>query len=121
MVGLSQFAMPGAFLNYTAAPLGPSVPVVWFCIVFGLSMDYEVLLISRIQEEYRRTRDTTQAVADGLERSGRLITGAAAIMVAVFLAFGLADVVLIKSIGLGLAIAVALDATLVRALLGPAA
>src|SRR5438445_7537093 len=109
-----------SLLNFTAAPLDPSVPVLLFCIVFGLSMDYEVLLISRIQEEYRRTRDTNQAVADGLERSGRLITGAAAIMVAVFLAFGLADVVLIKSIGLGLAIAVALDATLVRALIVPA-
>jgi RND superfamily putative drug exporter len=83
-------------------------------------MDYEVLLISRIQEEYRRTGDTTQAVANGLEKSGRLITGAAAIMVAVFLAFGLADVVLIKSIGLGLALAVAIDATLVRALIVPA-
>jgi RND superfamily putative drug exporter len=83
-------------------------------------MDYEVLLISRIQEEYRKTGDTTQAVAQGLEKSGRLITGAAAIMVAVFLAFGLADVVLIKSIGLGLALAVAIDATLVRALIVPA-
>ncbi|HEY9287414.1 MAG TPA: MMPL family transporter [Candidatus Dormibacteraeota bacterium] len=107
-------------LNFTPAPLDPSVPVLLFCIVFGLSMDYEVLLISRIQEEYRRTGDTTAAVAEGLERSGRLITGAAAIMVAVFLAFGLADVVLIKSIGLGLAIAVVVDATLVRALIVPA-
>src|SRR2546425_8628762 len=109
-----------SLLNFTAAPLDPSVPVLLFCIVFGLSMDYEVMLISRIQEEYRRTGDTTQAVAEGLERSGRLITGAAAIMVAVFVAFGLADVVLIKSIGLGLALAAALDATLVRALIVPA-
>jgi RND superfamily putative drug exporter len=107
-------------LNFTAAPLDPSVPVLLFCIVFGLSMDYEVLLISRIQEEFRRTGDTTLAVAEGLERSGRLITGAAAIMIAVFTAFGLADIVLIKSIGLGLAIAVAIDATLVRALIVPA-
>jgi RND superfamily putative drug exporter len=107
-------------LNFTPAPLDPSVPVLLFCIVFGLSMDYEVLLLSRIQEEYRRSGNTTQAVAEGLQRSGRLITGAAAIMAAVFLAFGLADVVLIKSIGLGLAIAVAIDATLVRALIVPA-
>ena len=120
LVWIFQQGHLSSLLNFTAAPLDPSVPVLLFCIVFGLSMDYEVLLISRIQEEYRRTRDTTQAVADGLERSGRLITGAAAIMVAVFLAFGLADVVLIKSIGLGLAIAVALDATLVRALIVPA-
>jgi RND superfamily putative drug exporter len=79
-----------------------------------------VLLVSRIHEEYRRTGDNTHAIAEGLERSGRLITGAAAIMVAVFLAFGLAEVVLIKSIGIGLAIAVTLDATLVRALIVPA-
>ena len=73
-----------------------------------------------MQEEYRRTGDNRRAVATGLQRSGRLITGAAAIMVAVFLAFGLAEVVLIKSIGIGLAIAVAIDATIVRALLVPA-
>ena len=107
-------------LNFTPSSIDPSVPVLLFCIVFGLSMDYEVILISRIQEEYRRTGDTTQAVAEGLERSGRLITGAAGIMVGVFAAFGLADVVLIKSIGLGLAIAVLIDATLVRALIVPA-
>ncbi|HEV3460533.1 MAG TPA: MMPL family transporter [Candidatus Dormibacteraeota bacterium] len=120
LVWIFQQGHLSSLLNFTAAPLDPSVPVLLFCIVFGLSMDYEVLLISRIQEEYRRTGDTTQAVADGLEKSGRLITGAAGIMVAVFLAFGLADVVLIKSIGLGLAIAVAIDATLVRALIVPA-
>ncbi|HET9848356.1 MAG TPA: MMPL family transporter [Candidatus Dormibacteraeota bacterium] len=120
LVWIFQQGHLSSLLNFTAAPLDPSVPVLLFCIVFGLSMDYEVLLISRIQEEYRRTGDTTHAVAEGLERSGRLITGAAAIMIAVFLAFGLADVVLIKSIGLGLAIAVAIDATLVRALIVPA-
>ena len=120
LVWIFQQGHLSSLLNFTAAPLDPSVPVLLFCIVFGLSMDYEVLLISRIQEEYRRTGDTRLAVAEGLERSGRLITGAAAIMAAVFLAFGLADVVLIKSIGLGLAIAVALDATLVRALVVPA-
>src|SRR4029077_20518221 len=77
-------------------------------------------LISRIQEEYLRTGNNGYAIAEGLERSGRLITGAAAIMVAVFLAFGLAEVVLIKSIGIGLAIAIALDATIVRVLIVPA-
>jgi RND superfamily putative drug exporter len=120
LVWVFQQGHLSTLLNFTPAALDPSVPVLLFCLVFGLSMDYEVLLISRIQEEYRRTGDTTQAVAEGLERSGRLITGAAAIMVAVFLAFGLADVVLIKSIGLGLALAVAIDATLVRALIVPA-
>src|SRR5438876_9419619 len=120
LVWVFQQGHLSSLLNFTPAPLDPSVPVLLFCIVFGLSMDYEVLLISRIQEEYRRTGDTRLAVAEGLERSGRLITGAAAIMAAVFLAFRLADVVLIKSIGLGLTIAVALDATLVRALIVPA-
>src|SRR2546430_1420883 len=120
LVWVFQQGHLSSLLNFTPAPLDPSVPVLLFCLVFGLSMDYEVLLISRIQEEYRRTGDTTQAVASGLEKSGRLITGAAAIMAAVFLAFGLADVVLIKSIGLGLALAVALDATLVPALIVPA-
>jgi RND superfamily putative drug exporter len=107
-------------LNFTPQSIEPSLPVIMFCIMFGLSMDYEVLLLSRIQEEYRRTRDNTTAVAHGLERSGRLITGAAAIMVGVFLAFALADVVVIKSVGLGLTIAVLLDATIVRALVVPA-
>jgi RND superfamily putative drug exporter len=107
-------------LGFTAQSIDPSVPVLLFAIVFGMSMDYEVLLISRIQEEYLRTGDNRHAIAEGLERSGRLITGAAAIMVAVFLAFGLAEVVLIKSIGIGLAIAVTLDATIVRVLIVPA-
>jgi len=108
-------------MNFTPQALDPTVPVILFCIVFGLSMDYEVLLLSRIQEEYKRTGDNTHAVAEGLERSGRLITASAAIMVAVFTGFALADVVIIKSIGLGMAVAVALDATLVRALIVPAA
>jgi RND superfamily putative drug exporter len=73
-----------------------------------------------MQEEYHRTKDNRYAVAEGLERIGRLITGAAAIMVGVFLAFALAQVVIIKAIGLGMAIAVAIDATLVRALVVPA-
>ncbi|MEP7003344.1 MAG: MMPL family transporter [Chloroflexota bacterium] len=107
-------------LNFTPQSLDPAVPVILFCIVFGLSMDYEVLLLSRIQEEFLRTGDNTHAVAEGLERSGRLITAAALIMVAVFTGFALADVVIIKSVGVGMAIAVALDATLVRALIVPA-
>jgi RND superfamily putative drug exporter len=109
-----------AQLGFTPGAIDPTLPVIMFCTVFGLSMDYEVLLLSRIQEEYLRTRDNTQAVAMGLEKSGRLITGAAAIMVGVFTAFALADIVLIKAIGLGMALAVAIDATLVRALVVPA-
>jgi len=106
--------------NFTPQSLDPSIPVILFSIVFGLSMDYEVLLVSRIHEEYVRTGDNTAAVARGLERTGRLITGAAAIMFTVFMAFGLAEVVIIKAIGIGLAIAVALDATIVRSLVVPA-
>src|SRR4029077_16970988 len=87
-------------LGFTPQSIDPTIPVILFSIVFGMSMDYEVLLISRIQEEYRRTGDNTSAVAEGLQRSGRLITGAAFIMVAVFLAFGLAEVVIIKAIGI---------------------
>ncbi|TMC39585.1 MAG: MMPL family transporter, partial [Chloroflexi bacterium] len=114
----------GHFANllggFTPQSLDPSIPVILFSIVFGLSMDYEVLLVSRIHEEYVRTGDNTAAVARGLERTGRLITGAAAIMFAVFMAFGLAEVVIIKAIGIGLAIAVAIDATIVRSLVVPA-
>ena len=90
-----------------------------FCVLFGLSMDYEVLLLSRIQEAYRRHRDNTEAVAEGLSRTAGVITGAAVIMVTVFAAFALADTVTIKSIGVGMAIAVLIDATIVRMLLVP--
>ena len=96
------------------------VPILMFSVIFGLSMDYEVLLLSRIQEAYRKTGDTRQAVVEGLARTGRVITGAALIMVAVFSAFGLADLIVIKSLGVGMAIAVLLDATIIRALLVPA-
>jgi RND superfamily putative drug exporter len=107
-------------LGFTPQSLDPSIPVILFSIVFGLSMDYEVLLVSRIHEEYVRLGDNTAAVASGLERTGRIITGAAAVMFAVFMAFGLAEVVIIKAIGIGLAIAVAIDATIVRSLVVPA-
>jgi RND superfamily putative drug exporter len=120
LVWIFQQGHLSTLLGFTPQSIDPSIPVILFSIVFGLSMDYEVLLVSRIHEEYVRTGNNTLAVANGLERTGRLITGAAAIMVTVFLAFGLAEVVIIKAIGIGLAIAVALDATLVRALVVPA-
>jgi RND superfamily putative drug exporter len=91
-----------------------------FCILFGLSMDYEVLLLSRIKEEYDRTGDNRASVASGLERTGRLITGAALIMATVFFSFGLAEAIIIKAIGLGMGLAVIMDATIVRVLLVPA-
>ena len=120
LVWIFQDGHLSGFLAFTPQSIDPTTPVILFAIVFGMSMDYEVLLVSRIHEEYLRSGDNTHAIAEGLERSGRLITGAAAIMVAVFLSFGLAEVLIIKSIGLGLAIAVAIDATLVRVLIVPA-
>ncbi|HYL72428.1 MAG TPA: MMPL family transporter, partial [Candidatus Dormibacteraeota bacterium] len=107
-------------LGFTPGALDPTIPVLLFCIVFGLSMDYEVFLLTRMQESYRISGDNRAAVATGLERSGRLVTGAAAIMACVFLAFALASVVTIKAIGLGMAVAVIVDATLVRAFVVPA-
>ena len=104
-------------------PVGYTIagnPIIMFAVLIGLSMDYEVLLLSRIQEAYRRTSDNAAAVAEGLARTAGVITGAAAIMVTVFAAFALADTVTIKSIGVGMALAVALDATIVRVLLVPA-
>ncbi len=94
-------------------------PVILFCVLFGLSMDYEVFLLSRMKEVWDTTGDNTEAVARGLERSGRIVTSAALIVVVVAGSFAFADIVLIKALGLGVAIAVALDATVVRALLVP--
>ncbi len=101
-------------------PIEHVLPVLLFCVLFGLSMDYEVLMLSRIKEAYDRTRDNRASVADGLQRTARLITSAAAIMAVVFAAFALARVVLIRAVGFGMALAVVLDATLVRVLLVPA-
>ncbi|HEX6776734.1 MAG TPA: MMPL family transporter [Ktedonobacterales bacterium] len=108
-------------LNFT--PLGyveASTPIVMFCAIFGLSMDYEVFLLSRVKESWEATHDNTLSVAAGLERSGRIVTSAALIVVVVSLAFVSADMVIVKALGLGMALAVLLDATLVRGLLVPA-
>lgn len=120
MVWIFQDGNLSGLLGFEPRPLEPALPPLLFCLVFGLSMDYEVLLLSRIDEEYRHTGDNTLAVAHGLEKTAGIITSAAAIMVAVFAAFALAHVVVVKAMGVGLALAVALDATLVRVLLVPA-
>ena len=120
LVFVFQWGYGADFLNFTPQPIETTNPVILFCIVFGLSMDYEVLMLSRIHEEWERTGDNTLAVANGLQKTGRLITGAAAIMVVVFSAFGLSSVVILKQIGFGLALAILLDATIVRALVVPA-
>jgi len=108
------------FLGFT--PLGfveASGPILLFCSLFGLSMDYEVFLLSRIQEAFWQTGDNTRAVALGLQRSGAIITSAAVIVIVVSSCFATADMILVKALGLGMALAVAIDATLVRGLLVP--
>ena len=119
LVWVFQWGYGAELLNFTPQPIDSGNPVIMFCIVFGLSMDYEVLMLSRIHEEWERTGDNTLAVANGLQKTGGLITGAAAIMVVVFSAFGLSSVIILKQIGLGLALAILIDATLVRALVVP--
>jgi RND superfamily putative drug exporter len=101
-------------------PIPPFVPVMMFAILFGLSMDYEVFLLSRIREEYLRTGDASGSVARGLAKTARVITAAAAIMVVVFLAFVFSSEVFLKLMGLGMATAILVDATIVRMVLVPA-
>jgi RND superfamily putative drug exporter len=101
-------------------PVPPFMPVMMFAILFGLSMDYEVFLLSRVREEYLRDGRTDRAVADGLAKTARVITAAAAIMVAVFLALAVSDEVFLKMLGVGMATAIFLDATVVRMVLVPA-
>jgi RND superfamily putative drug exporter len=108
-------------LNFT--PLGfveASAPIMIFCALFGLSMDYEIFLLSRVREEWLATGDNVHSVAQGMERSGGIITSAAAIVVIVSGGFITADMILVKSLGVGMALAVLMDATLVRGLLVPA-
>ncbi|MCS7206772.1 MAG: MMPL family transporter [Dehalococcoidia bacterium] len=110
--GLLRFEAEG----YTEA----TIPILLFCVLFGLSMDYEVFMLARIKEEYDATRDNTRSVALGLEKTGRIVTSAAFILFVVCASFVIGDIVLIKALGVGVALAVLLDATVVRALLVPA-
>jgi RND superfamily putative drug exporter len=103
-----------------SGPIESFLPMFLFAILFGLSMDYEVFLVTRIHEEYLNSGNNSESVARGLAVTSRLITAAAAIMVAVFLSFAFGDSRIIKEFGLGLAAAVAVDATLIRLLLVPA-
>jgi RND superfamily putative drug exporter len=121
MVWVFQEGHLAGFLGFTATgTIDTSMPLLLFCIAFGLSMDYEVFLLSRIKEEHDRTGDTTAAVAAGLERTGRIVTAAAALVAVVFLAFATSQISFLKLFGLGTALAVVVDATLIRALLVPA-
>ncbi|HYD09577.1 MAG TPA: MMPL family transporter [Acidimicrobiales bacterium] len=103
-----------------ATPVPGFIPMMMFAILFGLSMDYEVFLLSRVREEYVRTGNNATAVAEGLASTARVITAAAAIMVSVFGAFLLGDIIFVKMVGLGLATAIFVDATIVRMVLVPA-
>jgi RND superfamily putative drug exporter len=120
LVWIFQEGHLSGLLDFTPGPINTTTPIIMFCILFGLSMDYEVMLLSRIKEEYERTGDNVSSVALGIERTGRLITGAALIMVAVFGAFALSSVTVIKSLGFAMALAVLVDATIVRGILVPA-
>jgi RND superfamily putative drug exporter len=104
-----------------AVPIASYVPLLMFTILFGLSMDYEVFLLSQIQEHYLEDGDTRKAIVDGLANTGRVITSAALIMVCVFSSFVLSGDAVVKQFGVGLAVAIAIDATLVRCLFVPAA
>jgi len=118
-VAVFQDGWLGALLGVKAGPIDAFIPVFLFAIVFGLSMDYEVFLVSRIHEAWMRRRDPTAALIDGLGSTGRTVTAAATIMVCVFLSFVLGDMHVVKLFGLSLATAVFLDAFVVRSLLLP--
>ena len=120
VVALFQWGWLSDITNVQPAPIEPWAPMMLFAIVFGLSMDYEVFLLSRVREEWHRTGDSRTSVADGLAATAKVITAAAAIMVFVFGTFILENERTVKLMGTGLAAAILLDATIVRLLLVPA-
>jgi RND superfamily putative drug exporter len=119
VVAIFQWGWLGSLFGVSKAPVEPFIPMMMFAILFGLSMDYEVFLLSRIKEEYSISKDPKGSVADGLAATAKVITAAAAIMVVVFAGFLFDDARIIKLFGVGLSVAVLLDATLVRMLLVP--
>ncbi len=120
LVAVFQWGWMGGILNVQReGPIESFMPMMLFAVLFGLSMDYEVFLVTRIREEYLKTGDNSEAVARGLSVTTRLISAAAAIMIAVFMSFALSDQRVVKEFGMGLAVAIFLDATLVRLILVP--
>jgi RND superfamily putative drug exporter len=121
MVWIFQEGHLSGFLNFTpTGALDTTTPLLMFCVAFGLSMDYEVFLLSRIKEEHDRTGHSTESVAVGLEKTGGIVTAAAALLAVVFIAFSTSQITFIKLFGVGLALAVVMDATLIRGILVPA-
>jgi putative drug exporter of the RND superfamily len=123
--GVIALASQGGFLGELIGidrevPVPPFIPVMMFAILFGLSMDYEVFLLSRVREEYLKLGNTARAVTEGLARTARVITAAAAIMVVVFLSFAASDETFLRLFGVGMATAILVDATIVRMVLVPA-
>jgi putative drug exporter of the RND superfamily len=120
MVWIFQYGHLSGLLGFTPGPINTSMPVLLFCIAFGLSMDYEVFLLSRIAELHAAGASNTEAVAGGLARTGRIVSTAAALLSVTFLAFGTSRVSFLQLFGIGTAIAIVLDATLIRGVLVPA-
>ncbi|MGV9777596.1 MMPL family transporter [Streptosporangium sp. NPDC003464] len=121
LVWIYQDGNLSGLLGFTpTGTLDPSIPILMFCIAYGLSMDYEVFVLSRIREEYARTGDTPAAVAAGLQRSAPLITAAGAILALSFAVYAGAGVVFVQMLGVGMAVAILVDATVIRAILVPA-
>ena len=122
VVLVNQKGIGGSLFGFQKANIIEAwFPLFLFCVLFGLSMDYHVFLLSRIRERYGSTRDNTEAVAFGLRSTGKIITGAAIIMVAVFGGFAAGNLVMMQEMGFGLAIAVLIDATIVRSVMVPSA
>jgi RND superfamily putative drug exporter len=121
MVWIFQDGHLADVLDFTpTGALDLTMPILMFCIAFGLSMDYEVFLLSRIKEEHDAGADNVSSVAMGLERTGRIVTAAALLIAVVFVAFATSSVTMIKMFGLGMTIAVLVDAFIIRATLVPA-
>ncbi|NUW39980.1 MMPL family transporter [Nonomuraea rhodomycinica] len=120
LVWVYQDGHLAGLLGFTpTGSLDPSIPILMLCVAYGLSMDYEVFLLSRIEEEYARTGDTTRAVAAGLQRGAPLITAAGGILALSFAAYATAEVTFVQMLGVGMAVAVLVDATVIRAVLVP--
>jgi RND superfamily putative drug exporter len=120
MVWIFQYGHLSGLLGFTPGPINTSMPVLLFCIAFGLSMDYEVFLLSRIAEQHAAGASTNEAVAGGLARTGRIVSTAAALLSVTFFAFGTSRVSFLQLFGIGTAIAIVIDATLIRGVLVPA-